>query len=57
MDLTPYFNNAKSFLSKDIIVDGRVIPVKYLAAVAGTIVGLTAGKVRIKTVQTSITYG
>ncbi|CAM0141821.1 hypothetical protein VKS41_004481 [Umbelopsis sp. WA50703] len=44
MDLTPYFNNAKSFLSKDIIVDGRVIPVKYLAAVAGTIVGLTAGK-------------
>lgn len=46
MDLTPYIDNAKSFLAQDIIVDGRVIPVKYLVATAGTIMGLTAGKVK-----------
>ncbi|KAG2171287.1 hypothetical protein INT43_002909 [Umbelopsis isabellina] len=46
MDLTPYLDNAKTFLAQDIIIDGRVIPVKYLVATAGAIMGLTAGKVQ-----------
>lgn len=47
MDLTPYLDTAKEYLAKDIVIDGRVVPVKYVVGTAAAVVGLTALKVSI----------
>jgi hypothetical protein len=45
MDFNSYLEKANDLLSKDIVVDGRVIPVKYVAGAAGAVIGLSALKV------------
>jgi len=45
MDFNSYLDKANELLAKDIVIDGRVIPVKYVAGAAGAVVGVTALKV------------
>ncbi|KAI9284155.1 hypothetical protein BC943DRAFT_307978 [Umbelopsis sp. AD052] len=44
MDFNSYLDKANDILSKDIVIDGRVIPVKYVAGAAGAVIGLSALK-------------
>ncbi|CAO3679519.1 unnamed protein product [Umbelopsis ramanniana] len=44
MDFNSYLDKANELLAKDIVIDGHVLPVKYVAGAAGAVVGVTALK-------------
>ncbi|KAH8551935.1 retinol dehydrogenase 13-like protein [Umbelopsis sp. PMI_123] len=44
MDFNSYLEQANNLLSKDIVVDGHIVPVKYVAGAVCALVGLSALK-------------